>query len=183
MRYRFGLVFGAVLLSACGTHPFTPEEFPLQDGRVPRFGIAGPAIIHNAQPSTEPVLVYDSWGTQFTADLRSITEVMVRQTQEEVQKDGRPDGSASRKSVDLRVKALMSRYIFFFWKSRIEFDARLGNGETLVFTVKHASGTLGQDLDGCIAEGVATLLNDPRVKAYLASGPTSRDPSVSAPIT
>lgn len=34
--------------------------------------------------------------------------------------------------------------------------------------VPHTHGILVQDLDGCIAQSVMKLLNDPRVRAYLA---------------
>jgi len=63
----------------------------------------------------------------------------------------------------------LSEYVFFSWKSHIEFQAKLGDGQTVSFNVRHASGILAQDLNGCIAEGVMTLLNDQRVKTYLAS--------------
>ena len=56
----------------------------------------------------------------------------------------------------------------FSWKSNIRFQAKLGNGQTLNFLVPHASGVLLQDLNGCIAEGVMTMLNDPRVRTYLS---------------
>jgi len=67
------------------------------------------------------------------------------------------------------VTSLLSEYIAFFWKSNIEFQATLGDGQVLQFKVPHTSGVLLQDLNGCIAEGVMTLLNDERLRTYLAS--------------
>ena len=49
------------------------------------------------------------------------------------------------------------------------FHVTLGDGQAIDFTVHHASGEPLQDLNGCIAEGVMTMLNDKRVLAYLAN--------------
>jgi len=54
---------------------------------------------------------------------------------------------------------------------KMSFEVTLGNGEVIRKSVNHTSHTSGvlvQDLNGCIAEGVIALLNDPAVKAYQA---------------
>jgi len=158
-----------LLLSACGTRPFKPTEYPLRDGLIATFPVNGKVAVTNAQPSTASAIVYSYGGTKLATSLNDITEVMTQQTLKELQKAGQPGSSGGAKSVALKVDVLLSEYLFFSWKSHIEFQAKLGDGQTLNFNVRHASGILAQDLNGCIAEGVMTLLNDPRVKAYLAS--------------
>jgi hypothetical protein len=51
----------------------------------------------------------------------------------------------------------------------MQFEATLGNGQVLSFDVPHTSGSVHQNLNGNIAEGVMTLLRDDRVRAYLGS--------------
>ncbi len=168
MRH-LALALAVLLLSACGTRPFIPAEYPLRDGLITAFPVHGKAAVTNAQPSTAPSVVYSYGGTKLATSLKDITEVMTQQTLKELQKAGQPVNSAAAKTIALKVDVLLSEYVFFSWKSHIEFQAKLGDGQTLNFNVRHASGILAQDLDGCIAEGVMTLLNDPRLKGYLAS--------------
>jgi hypothetical protein len=162
------LVLLALLLSACGTRPFKPTEYPLRDGLIAAFPVKGTVAVTNNQPSTAQAIVYSYGGTQLGTNLNTITEVMTQQTLKELQKAGQVNAGKA-KSIALKVDVLLSEYVFFSWKSHIEFQAKLGDGQTVSFNVRHASGILAQDLNGCIAEGVMTLLNDQRVKTYLAS--------------
>ena len=104
--------------------------------------------------------MYSYGGRKLSSDLRSITEVRVRQTSEELSKTAQPALGAP-KTIELKVNSLLSRYPFFNWNSNLSFDARLGNGEVVSKTVPHTSGVLAQDLNDCIAQSVMKLLNDP----------------------
>lgn len=169
---QFAWVFVCLMgLTACGgTAPFTPTEYPLRGGLISAIDISGSVAVENAQNSSDPVIVYSHMGSKLSSDLKAITEAMVQQTQKELQKNGRTTATISRKTISLVVTSLVSGYTgSYYWKSRIQFGATLGDGQYLTFTVPHASGFLIQDLNGCIAEGVMTLLNDGRVRSYLAS--------------
>jgi hypothetical protein len=155
-------------LSACGNRAFRPTEYPLRDGLIPTLTLVGPVTVSNRQPATDPVVISSYGGSGLTSSLNEITEVMVRQTQKEVMKNGHVTGGGVPKTVAIRVDSLRSRYIAFFYKSQLDFEATLGDGQVIRQTVHHSSGVLPQDLDGCIAESVMVLLNDPRVKNYLA---------------
>jgi hypothetical protein len=156
------------LLSGCGTIAFSPAVYPLRDGLVPSLDVAGPVTVSNAQPSTDEAIVYSYGGSKLASDLKSITETMVVQTRSELEKNGR-SRPGSPKSIALKVDSLLSRYIAFYWNSKIVFQATLGNGQVLNFEVPHTSGSVHQNLNGNIAEGVMTLLGDDRVRAYLGS--------------
>jgi hypothetical protein len=158
----------AALLSGCGTTAYNPTEYPLRDGLIPAFSVAGAVAVSNAQPAGDEFIVYSYMGTRLASDLKSITRVMVEQTVKELQRNGTP-GAGAQKSIALKVTALESVYIAMFWKSNIVFQATLGDGQVLDFTVPHSSGSPHQNLNGNIAEGVMTLLRDKRVRAYLAS--------------
>jgi len=168
MRHIVLALFCIIGLSACGNRAFKPTEYPLRDGLIPALSLAGPVTVSNAQPATAPVVISSYAGNGLTASLNEITEVMVRQTQKEVAKNGHLTGNNTPKTITLRVDFLQSRYIAFFFKSQLDFEATLGDGQIIKQTVHHSSGVLPQDLDGCIAESVTVLLNDPRVKNYLA---------------
>jgi hypothetical protein len=157
----------AFMLVGCGTMPFQPAEYPLRDGLISAFPVNGEVAVRNDQPSTAQAIVYSYGGTKLATNLNAITEIMTQQTTKELQKAGKPSAPGKTKGIALKVNVLLSEYVAFSWKSHIEFEARLGDGQTLKFNVRHASGVLAQDLNGCIAEGVMTLLNDARVKAYL----------------
>jgi hypothetical protein len=161
-------IAAALLLTACGTLPFTPAQYPIRDGLISSMPVSGQARFVNAQTSTAPVTVYSYGGTSLSSDLHSITEVMADQASEEVRKASQP-AAGPAKTIDLKVNSLVSEYaIAFHWKSKLDFEAHLGNGEVIKMTVNHSSGVLQQDLDGCIAQAVMALLNDEKLRAYLA---------------
>lgn len=164
---RYLLILAALCLSGCGTMSFKPTEYPLRDGLIAPMAVSGQTQVINEQSQTRPVIVYSYGGTQLSSDLHSITEVMVQQTSEELAKAARPTPGPP-KTIELKVNSLLSKYAVFHWNSNLNFDAKLGNGEIISMTVPHTSGILAQDLDGCIAESVMKLLNDQRVRAYLA---------------
>jgi hypothetical protein len=157
-----------VSLSACGTHVFKPQEYPLRAGLIPSLPSTGAVTVANTQSNVEPVVVSSYAGISLASSLKDITEVMVRQTREEIGKNGQISAGAP-KTLSIKVDSLVSKYIAFYYKSTIEFEVTLGNGETIKETVHHSSGVLPQDLDGCIAEGVMVMLNDSRIRTYLAS--------------
>ena len=169
MRHLFAAA-ALLVLAGCGTMAFQPAEYPLRDGLVTAFPVNGEVAVKNDQPSTAQAIVYSYGGSKLASNLNAITEVMTQQTRKELQKAGTPAGPGAAKSIALKVTVLLSEYVVFSWKSHIEFEARLGDGQTLSFKVPHASGVLAQDLNGCIAEGVMALLKDARVKAYLSGG-------------
>ncbi len=169
MKRLLALVAAAAFLAGCGTMQFTPAEYPLRDGLIAPMAVNGPTTIVNAQPSTDPVIVYSYSGSRLSSNLNAITAVMVTQAQQELNKAGTVNASGAPKTISLRVTSLLSEYVVFSWKSDIVFDVTLGDGQTFTMTVHHASGDLRQDLNGCIAEGVMNLLQDQRVRAYLAS--------------
>jgi hypothetical protein len=158
----------AAFLAGCGTMQFTPVEYPLRAGLIAPMPVNGPVTIVNAQPSTDAVIVYSYGGSRLSSNLNAITAVMVAQADKELNKAGVANSGGAPKTISLRVKSLLSTYGFFSWSSNIDFDVVLGNGESFSMSVPHASGVLAQDLNGCIAEGVLKLLQDQRVRAYLA---------------
>lgn len=146
---------------------YAPEIWPLRDGLIPAFDVAGSVEVVNAQPATGEVVVY-KYGASMKSDYHAITEVMARQIREEIAKNGRPvEGPAKR--IEVKVVHLLSKYKFFYWNSEIRYEAVLGDGSVISKTVPHGSGSVVQDLNGCIAEGVMVLLNDPQVRAYLSA--------------
>ena len=161
------VIFAALCLSGCGTMQFTPSEYPLRAGLIAPLSVSGHTEILNGQPQTGPVIVYSYGGTKLSSDLRSITEVMVKQTSEELSKAASP-AAGTPKTIELKVNSLISEYSVFHWNSNLSFEAKLGSGEVISMVVPHTSGVLQQDLNGCIAESVMKLLNDQRVRAYLA---------------
>lgn len=164
---RYLLILAALFVSGCGTMRFAPTEYPLRDGLIAPIPVKGETQVTNVQTQTGPVIVYSYGGSKLSSDLKSITEVMVEQTSKELAKAARPTAGAP-KTIELKVNSLLSKYAVFHWNSNLNFDAKLGNGEVISMTVPHTSGILQQDLNGCIAESVMKLLNDQRVRAYLA---------------
>lgn len=155
-------------LAGCGTTQYLPQEYPLRDGLIPKLTVNGSVQVSNAQPSTTEAIVYSYAGTQLASNYKSITQLMVEQTKKEIAKNGTSSSTGKPKSIGLKVTYLQSNYAFFYWKSEIKYSVTLGSSKTIEKTVTHGSGVLIQDLNGCIAEAVINLLNDPKVIAYLA---------------
>ena len=168
MRKTLSFVVLAIILQACGTMPYVPTQYALRDGLIASIDANGPTTVSNAQPATDPVIVYSYGGTKLQSDLKAITETMVQQTNGEIAKNAKVKAGGKPKTIALKVNSLLSVYGFYSWKSSIVFDATLGDGKVVSKTVTHGSGSLQQDLNGCIAEGVMNLLNDPQVRAYMA---------------
>ena len=162
-----GLLLCLAVLSGCGTIEFKPAEYPLRDGLIPPFNVAGTATVSNNQPSDAQFIVYSYGGSELASNLKAITEVMVEQTRKEIAKNGRP-AAGGTKSIALKVNSLVSKYGYaMFWRSSMQFEATLGNGQVLNFDVPHTSGSVHQNLNGNVAEGVMVMLKDERVRAYL----------------
>ena len=153
---------------------YTPQIWPLRDGLIPSFEMAGTVDVVNAQPATDEAVVY-KYGVKLKSNYNAITAVMVQQIRDEIAKNGHPvDGPTKR--MEIKVVHLLSKYKFFYWNSVIRYEVRLGNGVTFTKEVPHGSGDVHQDLNGCIAEGVMVLLNDPQVRAYLSEAATTPTP-------
>jgi hypothetical protein len=167
--YRIFIITIAFMsLQACGTMSYSPEEHELRDGLIPKLDLTGEVLVLNVQESKDPVIVYSYGGTKLQSTYHDITSLMAIQTEKEIRKNGHIVNKGKNKTIDLKVTYLLSTYKFFHWKSEIRFTAKLGNGKKVTKIVNHGSGSLQQDLDGCIAEGVIYLLNDEKVIAYLA---------------
>jgi hypothetical protein len=158
----------AAALAGCGTRPYMPQEYPLGDGLVPKLTVNGPVQVGNAQSSTSEAIVYSFGGTSLASNYKDITQLMVEQTKKEIAKNGKPSLSGKVKAIDLKVTYLLSSYVAFYWKSEIKYTATLGTLGTIEKTSTHGSGSVIQDLNGCVAEAVMDLLNDPKVVAYLS---------------
>ena len=155
-------------LSACGTRPFTPSEYPLDADAIPQFDVNGQVTISNGQPDTNPVIVYSYGGSKLSSNLHDITSLMTSQAVEELHRHQHATGSGAAKTIELKVDSELSEYSIFHWNSHLHFEAKLGDGEVVQLTVEHSSGSLAQDLNGCVADSVAALFHDPKVLAYLA---------------
>jgi len=167
MRAKLLALAGALLLQACGTVEHKPTEYPLRAGLIPPFNVAGEVQVTNGQPSTDPVIVYSYGPTSMSANLRAITETMVQQTRGEIVKNGRATRGGKPKTIELKVSSLLSEYGIMVFNAKLQFQAKLGNGQTLDKLVTHRSGVVQQNLNGSIAESVMMLLKDERVLAYL----------------
>ncbi len=162
------LLLAIALMTACRPVQFTPQEYPIAKGFIVPFDLTGKVQVTNGQASEEKSTVYSYGGSELFSTLKILTEAMVQQTQKEIAQNSVPKSGEKSKSIELKVDSLLSKYAFMYWNSSMKYTVKLGNGKTLVKTVEHTSGILSQDLNGCIADGVAKLLSDPEVKAYLA---------------
>ncbi len=156
-----------ISLAGCSAH-YKPQEWPLRSGLIPESDIRGSISVNNAQSSKDEAVVYSYMGSTLLSDYNTITSVMVEQAKKELSKNFNVSESDAKKNMDISVHYLLSTYQIMYWTSEIRFTAKLGNGKEISKTVTHASGELQQDLNGCIAEAVIYLLNDPEVRAYLA---------------
>lgn len=166
--------FLALLLSLlsfpCLAGEWAPEIYPLRDGLIAPFDVVGSVEIVNDQPSTESQLVYKYGFTKLQSNYNAITDVFVAQAREELAKNGRAGTEGPAKTLRIKVTYLSSSYKFMYWRSKLRFEATLGDGTVIEKEVPHASGNPYQDLNGCIAESVMMLFRDEKLRAYLAAG-------------
>lgn len=148
--------------------PYAPQEYPLRDGLIKPISVVGTFAVNNAQQDTAQAIVYSYMGTKLGSNYKDITQLMVEQTKKEISKNLKLVAADKVKTIDIKVTYLKSTYIAFYWKSELRYTATLGGSVVVEKTVHHGSGVLIQDLNGCIAESVIDLLNDPKVTAYLS---------------
>lgn len=164
---RHAITLAAMLaLPGCGALPYQPAA-PPPHGQGAAIIVRGPTQVANAQPDADAVVVYAYRGTRLASSLNAVTQAMVEQVERELQR-AFPAGDGASKTLALRVDSLLSRHGGEGWRSELVFEARLGGTRTIRHTVPHTGPSLLQGLDGCIAEGVRVLLDDPAVRAYLA---------------
>jgi len=160
----------AVMTLAPGcTTSYVPAEFNFDQPAVPTIDVNGTVTFTNAQSSTDRATVSSYAGMVAEADYHAITEVMVKDASRLLHDNQRSLGGTKSKTIALKVESLQSRYIAFFWKSAIHFTAVLGSGLVISKEVTNAGPDTIRDLNGCIAQGVIQLMNDPAVRAYLSS--------------
>jgi len=166
---RYALACACLLaLTGCGARMIKLQEYPLDPTLLPPIAVTGTVEVQNEQPDTQPAALQSYGGTTLQSTLNAVTDVMVKQTEEELGKHGKV-AAGNPKKISLKVDSLVSHYIAFYYKSTIEYDVTLGDGQHFHKSVHHGSGSPLQDIDGCIAEGVLELLKDQRVVAYLHS--------------
>jgi hypothetical protein len=157
-----------VLAQACAT-TYVPAEFDFDKPAVPTIDVRGSVTFTNAQSSTDRVSVSSYGGMTADTDYHAITEVMVKDASRLLRDNQRSLGGDTPKTIALKVSFLQTRYIAFFWKSTMRFTAVLGTGVVISKEVTNAGPDAIHDLNGCIAQGVIQLVNDPGVRAYLSS--------------
>lgn len=169
MKIHIALIIPLLLaFTGCGTTPYAPQEYALRDGLIKPISISGTLSINNTQSDTSEAIVYSYMGTNLGSNYKDITQLMVDQAKREVTKNFKQVSAEKLKSIDIKITYLKSTYIAFYWKSELRYTATLGGSIVVEKTVHHGSGILIQDLNGCIAESVMDLLNDPKVTAYLS---------------
>ena len=169
MRALLTPLLAVLLLCGCGSQSFKPSEYPIRQDLIQPFEVRGKVAVGNAQTTNEKITVYSYNDATYTANVSAVTEVMVRQAQKEIDRHGTQLGGEGLKTIALRVDSLESESHVVFYKSKMLFQVTLGDGQVINLSAAHASARLQDDLDGCIADGVAALLQDQRVHDYLAS--------------
>lgn len=165
---KFMPVLAVLLMTSCGAIQFTPREYPVGQGMIPRLDLNGKVQVSNAQPSVDQAVVYSYGGTQLVTTLKALTQSMVLQAQKEIEANGLQKPGGAPKTLDLKIDSMLSKYAVFHCNSIMKFTARLGNAKVIEKTVEHTGAVAQQDINGNIADGVVQLLSDPAVKAYLA---------------
>ncbi|AWI08955.1 hypothetical protein [Ereboglobus luteus] len=162
------LLVAIICLSGCGTRPYTPTEYKLRDGVIPLLSVAGDTSIINGLSETNKVRVYEFIGVNLTSNYKDITQLMVDQAKKELAKNTQTKTAGKPKTIEIQVTYLKSEYQMMWWKSELRYTAVLGGSEKIEKVVRHGSGQVIQDLNGCIADAVVDLLKDIKVVAYLA---------------
>lgn len=163
------ILVAAAALAGCGTTTYAPQEYPLKEGRIPKFEVNGSVQVRNAQLSTTKTVVSSDKGSTLASSYKDITQAMVEQTKREVDKNGEFFLSSSKvKVIDLKVTYLHATYALHYWTGEIKYTATLGSSRTIEKTSSFGRGNSIQTLNGSLAEAIKDLLNDQRVLAYLA---------------
>jgi len=163
------LLMGPVLLlQACMTIDYVPEEYVLADGRILQFPVVGTVQVNNLQPNDDKSIFFDGSST-WQGSYKSVTEHLRWQLDKEIQKNGIKESGADQKTIGVKVSNLTVTSAAFHFTSAVEFTVYLGNGEILAKRVTQGSpGNIWRVLNGTLALGVIETLKDEKVRKYLA---------------
>jgi hypothetical protein len=139
-------------------------------GRVGSFHVPAPVELVNAQDSTERRSIGDTNYDHFYGDMHGWTATMITVMAKELRERGMP-ASSSGAAKQLRVAITHAQMYFGFSNVRCVVNIRIETPEkTKEFEGEAASGwTPSKACDVAVARGVAEVLNDPAVLAYIAS--------------
>lgn len=168
MLKNFLFLSPILLLHACVTIDYVPEEYVLDDGRISQFPVVGTVQVSNLQPNDNKILFF-SGTSKWEGDYKRVTEHLRWQLDKEIQKNGIKQSRAGQKTFGVKVSNLSVAQTPFYFKSEMNFTVHLGNGEVLEKRVTQGSpASIWTVLNGTLALGVVEILKDEKVRRYLA---------------
>jgi hypothetical protein len=167
--YKYGvLVLLALMLSACGTFIYSPDEYVITPERISPLGKVKPVSLINVQQA-QKFIAFDG-PSKFEADYKDVTQAFVNQLAKEIINRGGKVTSDAKKTIKIAVTDLHAESLFMRFKGHITYRLELGNGKTLNLREENTSpGNIYRTLNGTIARAVIQALSNSELRDYLAN--------------
>jgi len=162
------LVALTIVLSACGTVSYYPQEYEITNDRIDDFVVNGDIQIVNAQTDSSKQVFFSST-LDWEGDYKTVTEHLKSQLEKEIAENSKKVASGKNKIIEVKVVNIKVEQKFFHFASTMDFEYKLGNGESGTINVSQNSpGNMWRVLNGTIALGVIDILKQDNVIAYLS---------------
>jgi len=168
---RIALLLAVLALQACGSIDYVPEESAIASGRIAKLDVQGRVDIVNAQSDQQEKILYRSptSSVKWVADYHLVTEKLIGQLKKEVGKNSPPGSTGPVKKMLVRVDDLHVENKVAFYLGKLTLTVNLEDGSTITKTSGHGSpGNIWHVLNRTVAAGVVDLLNDQKIRSYLA---------------
>lgn len=163
------LVMLTLLLGACGTVDYVPEEYTIAKERIRSFDVNGEVVVENIQTDQNKVVFFGG-AKQWVGDYKSVTQHLVDQLNKEIGIHGSFKSKNSKKTIQVKVISLNAWPEFFHFNSSLNAIVKLGDGTEIPIRVTQGSpGNMWRVLNGTIALAVIDILKNQKVRDYLAN--------------
>ncbi len=139
------IALAAMLLQACGTINYVPEEYVIAEGRIQKFDLRGNVVVENIQPdTTERIFYAGGAAADWKSNYNLVTEHLKEQLKSEIGKNGNHTGGAVTKTLQVKVENIQATMAFFHFVSTMDVMVQLGNaGPSPNTSAREAQATCG----------------------------------------
>ena len=165
-------LFLFALVSACGTVSYTPSPDTNKFEPIPEFRSENAIRLYNDQPSRAEVVVYDTPGIDMVGNLHEWTDVAIVIATRELTRRGFTISEDAPRSLGIKVASSETIAGFTTIDTTLEIHTRLDDGKKarhIGLNTAVLATIIRRHIDGALMRGVASMLRDPEIVAYLTA--------------
>lgn len=166
------LTLAAIFSTGCTIkHDYVWAEYPVKPERVENvadYQAESSVEITNGNPQTAQILLAGIGAHKYYGSLGQLTEAVVVQFSQELEKRGMKTQAGAPKSISLEITSNTYERGMWVIRADLNMNIKLGNGTSKsMFVSNTTGGTVPRMYNGAVSVAVTQLLNDPEISDYL----------------